>query len=704
MELGVDCLSLCFVDTPGFEDQGGSAQDAENWSTIVEANVSELRGRFPSTVLIVWSAADPRIGGSQTDLARFLQALGNLDVIDVHQPNVLLVLTHGSELFQGHFKKEADRMKHLEIYRKQIKAFLPIHAVDIVLLENNLDLVAPVPKSDFTKFPDGKMQPYNLFQSITRLCRVDPVAAEAVRLGFQGKPPLSAASSETITWLGPYTAATIHEVDDLRPERAFFGSCIHPTDIRLIPTTAIVLDASAASTPASKAAGLASIFGQGFFQDQVAPKPVFLTTPAKRPSPGGPYQAVNFPSNVNVVPCRVRRLDFALVAREEAWLEAAQAALQLPSSPQVTALAGAKLETLCHVHRWSLDTESTSEDLEFSYSFSLTAARVILDLDNTVKHLAPEFRAAVEALPSGCGSAAEAEQWSSFFAAFGSHVVQEVAYGGRLSGHVCPSDISRQIRTTQESEELLRGVLWRGLYGNYQKEVENAPLAKVAKDCFTAVPELALEGGNASFQSTLNAATISLESMLAWQESVQKEPIFLVERTRVVPIWEVIRELDPKRAEAGEMAYQSLAPPVRTAAEPVKGLAVQPTMLKRVTTAIRRGHEVVKNIDFSWFTPGAAAPTGPTSPTSAAAPPMPSSPPATRTTPPPKPPPKPPRQQAKAVNDELTGEGAPSLHHHPGLDLSSSLTVHPPVEVDPLTRDEATEQARPRGGIGCLMM
>lgn len=93
-------FGLHIVDTPGFGDVNGTAQDCANIESIMKYINRTLissdadNHTYPNAVLFCVSAANTRLFGPSSVLTKSLKALNLMTVVDKERPNVLVVITH----------------------------------------------------------------------------------------------------------------------------------------------------------------------------------------------------------------------------------------------------------------------------------------------------------------------------------------------------------------------------------------------------------------------------------------------------------------------------------------------------------------------------------------------------------------------------------------------------------------------------------
>ena len=165
---GVSQLRLALVDTPGFNDTGGTKQDACNFYSIKGMYDKHMGGCKPNLVLILIQATDTRIQGENSNLAKSLKCLKALKLVDTKHPNVVAVLTFSTALGEKEKRFTKNMASKKQVVGDTLFRFLHVQA-PVVALENDiedLDL-----DGDFTLLPDGTRQPQNLYKECSRVLK-----------------------------------------------------------------------------------------------------------------------------------------------------------------------------------------------------------------------------------------------------------------------------------------------------------------------------------------------------------------------------------------------------------------------------------------------------------------------------------------------------------------------------------------------------
>ena len=165
---GVSQLRLALVDTPGFNDTGGTKQDACNFYSIKGMYDKNMGGCKPNLVLILIQATDTRIQGENSNLAKSLKCLKALKLVDSKHPNVVAVLTFSTALGEKEKRFTKNMALKKQIVGETLFRFLHVQA-PVVALENDLEDLDV--NGDFTLLPDGTSQPQNLYKECSKVLK-----------------------------------------------------------------------------------------------------------------------------------------------------------------------------------------------------------------------------------------------------------------------------------------------------------------------------------------------------------------------------------------------------------------------------------------------------------------------------------------------------------------------------------------------------
>ena len=162
----VSGLRMIIVDTPGFNDTGGIKQDACNFYSIKKFLDTNLKGCYPNLIFLVIQATDTRIQGENSNLAKSLRCMRELNLIDLKRPNVVGVVTWCTSLGENPQRYQDNIEKKLRAIRETILQFLEVNA-PVVAVENDTKYL---PKDgDYTVLPDGTRQEKNLYNACRKL-------------------------------------------------------------------------------------------------------------------------------------------------------------------------------------------------------------------------------------------------------------------------------------------------------------------------------------------------------------------------------------------------------------------------------------------------------------------------------------------------------------------------------------------------------
>ena len=161
----VEGMSVGLIDTPGFCDTDGPRQDACNLLSIQRffRTHPTLSGSNPNLIFLLVKANDDRIVGKNSDLAKSLRCIKHLDLVDLKNPNVVVILTHVCSIRKKNDKKWTKALDNIKSTVKKIvfdnlKVLAPV-----VLIENMYENCRLKRRGDYTRLPNGELQPENLY-------------------------------------------------------------------------------------------------------------------------------------------------------------------------------------------------------------------------------------------------------------------------------------------------------------------------------------------------------------------------------------------------------------------------------------------------------------------------------------------------------------------------------------------------------------
>ena len=172
-KLEVKNLVLGIVDTPGFNDTEGTKQNACNFYSIKKfyEGHPKLRGCFPNLILIVVKATDRRIIGENSNFSKSLRCLNQLDLVDHGSPNVVAVLSLSCSVPYKNRERWKEKMEWKQkVVQDVILRTLKVNA-PVVLLENEFEKEELEKVGDFTRLPNGELQPKNLYDACENVLR-----------------------------------------------------------------------------------------------------------------------------------------------------------------------------------------------------------------------------------------------------------------------------------------------------------------------------------------------------------------------------------------------------------------------------------------------------------------------------------------------------------------------------------------------------
>ena len=172
-DLEVQNLVMGIVDTPGFNDTNGLTQDACNFYSIKRFYEShpKLRGCFPNLIFVLVPVTDTRIAGENSNLSKSLRCLNELSLVDHDHPNVVAVLSFCCSVSSRKVEKWEEKMENKKkVVQDVIFDALKVNA-PVVLLENDFEDQGLEKDGEFTKLPNGELQPKNLYDACQNVLR-----------------------------------------------------------------------------------------------------------------------------------------------------------------------------------------------------------------------------------------------------------------------------------------------------------------------------------------------------------------------------------------------------------------------------------------------------------------------------------------------------------------------------------------------------
>ena len=169
--LEVKNLVMGIVNTPGFNDTDGLKQDACNFYSIKRfyEGHPKLRGCYPNLIFVLVPATDTRIAGENSNLSKSLRCLNELSLVDHRRPNVVAVLSFCCSISWKKVDIWKEKMENKKnVVQKVIFNALKVNA-PVVLLENNFEEHELEKSGDFTKLPNGELQPKNLYDACQKV-------------------------------------------------------------------------------------------------------------------------------------------------------------------------------------------------------------------------------------------------------------------------------------------------------------------------------------------------------------------------------------------------------------------------------------------------------------------------------------------------------------------------------------------------------
>ncbi|CAB4044422.1 GTP-binding A, partial [Paramuricea clavata] len=162
-------LPLGVVDTPGLSDTDGSYQDGCNLLSIKQffETHPKLSGYFPNLIFLIVKSTDNRIMGKNSELAKSLRCIKELNLVDPKNPNVVAILSHACGVPYKKVEKWSEKMETKKSAVKRIifealKVTAPVVLLENMYGEDDNDLDV---SGDYTRLPNGVLQPKNLYDA-----------------------------------------------------------------------------------------------------------------------------------------------------------------------------------------------------------------------------------------------------------------------------------------------------------------------------------------------------------------------------------------------------------------------------------------------------------------------------------------------------------------------------------------------------------
>ncbi|CAC5387665.1 DHH [Mytilus coruscus] len=189
VEWRIPDLKLSIIDTPGFGDTEGLEKDARNIMSIkrfFESHPNIRKNSYPNLVMIVQNIMDNRIEGESSNFVKMLKGLSKVGVIDIDNPNVVVVLTHVTSIARNPKCWDEKVQKRKE----EVTALVRLHLLvnpEIVVQENLPQENDLERDGDWFLLPNGDKQPKILYRACESILnRVgDKIGHEAMAVAFR---------------------------------------------------------------------------------------------------------------------------------------------------------------------------------------------------------------------------------------------------------------------------------------------------------------------------------------------------------------------------------------------------------------------------------------------------------------------------------------------------------------------------------------
>ncbi len=166
-QLAATDMSLSVVDAPGFNDTDGLEQDARNLMSIegfYKKHPSLMGKAYPNIILVAILSTDTRFQGKQSRFMKCLRAIQRLKLVDRMNPNVVVVITRACAIANKHMKEKKVLLK--EVISKTLHVNAPVICLENAPTDHGLEQIG-----DYTRLPDGSLQPKNLFEAMIQVAK-----------------------------------------------------------------------------------------------------------------------------------------------------------------------------------------------------------------------------------------------------------------------------------------------------------------------------------------------------------------------------------------------------------------------------------------------------------------------------------------------------------------------------------------------------
>lgn len=233
--LAVSNLSLTIVDTPGFNDTCGHEQDACNLYSIAKyrKTARSLKGAYPNVVLLLLQATDIRFVGEQSNFSKCIRGIEKLELVDPEHPNV--VFTNACSV-PGKGVKWRDTLdaKGTQVNDIIAKSFgfrAPVVYIENKFEDHELEMTGE--KKEYSRLPDGSIQPKNLFKAITDMLvtNEDALAIEAFKAFFVSPDNMNPTCADEVKAADYKKAGFNHEEKEIHADMQEAGRSSNKTEV-----------------------------------------------------------------------------------------------------------------------------------------------------------------------------------------------------------------------------------------------------------------------------------------------------------------------------------------------------------------------------------------------------------------------------------------------------------------------------------------